>query len=506
MRSAGALAFFLLIVTTAGAASPDETATRSIERWAAAATSYPDDPDVAWSYALALAEADRGDEALQRLRELAKRWPDRSADVAFETGTILSGRGDYAPALRAFEDAIMLDPMRGEARLYRALTLRELGRYAEAERELQVLGRIAPELEPDTLLLRGLERVRAGDRAGSLDLLSRVVSIDPHSELAAQARSALDALGQAGGAGPRLIAWWNTGGESDSNLTLEGSNVPPSDRADLGLVFGAGLAGSLYRSDRLDLSLSYQYAGSAHHDLKSYDLQSHALSASTAWAAPALGVLRLDTAVLDSNLGGDPYLQAALVRPNLVIPFGESSARLRLYAEAERDNYQDDPPVTSLERDGTSYAAGLEQTLPISFWPGALGVVQASVGRTNTFATPDLLGFEGDFDERRIKVESHLRFPLGSRCDADLGGAWIEDRYVNENLVDALTDAGTGTLSPKRRHDVSLNGSAALGCWPFPDWRIEARWFGSHERSNVDVYNYRRNVFGLYLSREYRWP
>ena len=504
-RMAAALACAALLAAPARAEDPGAGDARSVERWAAAARSYPDDPDVAWAYALALSEAGRVSDALRQLQVVGARWPERAADAAFEAGSIHWGRGEYSSALRAFEDAIEVDPMRGDARLYRALALQALGRDAEAERELRVLARIAPELAQEALLLQGLDRARRRDRAASVDLLSQVVSLDPKSESAAAARSALALLGT-GPSGPRVIGWATVGGESDSNVILDGGTVPPSDRADIGLVFGGGLAGSLYRSDRVDLSLGYAYNGSLYHDLKTHDLAAHSLIASFAWATPARVVLRLDGSVLDGELGGSPYLQSALLRPNLVIPFSESSATLRLFAEIERRNYRDDPPISSLDRDGSTYGVGLEQTLPLSFWEGAYGSIRARIGRTNTLASRDLLGFEGDFDARHGEIAGELYAPLGSSCDARLGGTWTRDRYVNANLIDALTDDGVGTSNPRRRDDSTLNGVVALGCRPLPDWRVEARWFGTLDRSNVDVYDYRRNVVGLYLTRELHWP
>ena len=78
LRVAAVLACAALLAAPARAEDPRVGDARSVERWTAAARSYPDDPDVAWAYALALSDAGRVDDALRQLRAVGARWPERA--------------------------------------------------------------------------------------------------------------------------------------------------------------------------------------------------------------------------------------------------------------------------------------------------------------------------------------------------------------------------------------------------------------------------------------------
>lgn len=111
----------------------------------------PDDPDLAWSQLVEWAR--RGDPvAIEGLREFAARWPERKREADFELGRLLQRLGRDQAALQVFHELIDRSPLDARARVHRALLLRRLGRGDQAERELAVVARIAPELSADLVL------------------------------------------------------------------------------------------------------------------------------------------------------------------------------------------------------------------------------------------------------------------------------------------------------------------------------------------------------------------
>ena len=124
------------------------------------------------------------------------------------------------------------------------------------------------------------------------------------------------------------------------------------------------------------------------------------------------------------------------------------------------------------------------------------------MSRTNTEASTDLLGFVGDYDKRRLDVDLQLRFPLGSHLHGRLAGSLGWERYPNRNVIDFLTDEGIGTPTPSRRRDAILTATAALGWSLTRNLQIEVRWRGERHRSNVDVYDYKRSVVGVYVTAQ----
>jgi tetratricopeptide (TPR) repeat protein len=484
----GALAILLaalLQATAAAAAEPVSSA--DLSRLRRAAEAHPDDPDVAQAWAVALRQAGRGSEAIVHLERIAERWPRLRADCALEVGAIAYGLGDYARAERALVEAIELEPLDGAARLYRALTLQALGRADEAERELAFVAETASELRAEALLLRALSRLEVGDEIGGRRLLHEVMPADPGGELAERAQRMLEALEPHEQGVPRVALSAQLGTEFDSNVTLDsGTDLTgvSTNRNDGRIVWGGGLWISGPRREWGGAGFGYRYSQSAHADLDAFDLQTHELFTSFDVRTPVGLTLRLDALAADVHLGGDRYLRSWTLRPNFLLPISRSLGVSRLYLDVTRRAYQDPPVVSSLDRDGVTYALGLEQHAPVPRWGGGLWNLGVSIERTNTEASTDLLGFEGDYDSRRLALA------LGTR-------------FVNRNLLDAIADGGTER--PSRRRDAVGEASVALGWRLSPALRLEARWQGQWSHSNVDVYDFTRNVFGLYLTAQRSW-
>lgn len=127
------------------------------------------------------------------------------------------------------------------------------------------------------------------------------------------------------------------------------------------------------------------------------------------------------------------------------------------------------------------------------------------MSRTNTEASSDVLGFKGDYDNRRARLDGRIQLPLVGPLSLELGSrlSWL--RYVNKNLVDSLTDNGVGTLFPSRRRDVIAEATAKLSWALTESLSVELRWVATRAHSNVDVYAYRRNIVGLQLIARRPW-
>jgi tetratricopeptide (TPR) repeat protein len=503
----GALAILLAALLHSGAAGASEPAsTADLARLRRAVEAHPDDPDLALAWAGALRDAGQGREAIAQLERVAERWPRLRAECALEVGAIAYGLGDYARASRALDEAIELEPLDGAARLYRALTLKALGRAEEAERELAFVAETASALRAEALLLRALSRLEVGDEIGGRRLLHEVVPADPGGELAERAQRMLEALEPREQRVPRIALSAQLGTEFDSNVTLDsGTDLTglSTSRNDGRIVWGGGVWISGPRREWGGAGFGYRYSQSAHADLDDFDLQTHELFTSFDVRTPVGLTLRLDALGADVHLGGDRYLRSWTLRPNFLLPLSRELGVSRLYLDVTRRAYQDSPVVSSLDRDGVTYALGLEQHGPVPRWGGGLWNLGVSIARTNTEASTDLLGFEGDYDNRRLALAVGTRLPLRERFDLSVSGGLSFERYVNRNLLDAIADGGTER--PSRRRDAVGEASVALGWSLSPALRLEARWQGQWSHSNVDVYDFTRNVFGLYLIAQRSW-
>jgi hypothetical protein len=477
-----------------------------LARLQSAAEAHPDDPDLAWAWAVALEEAGEARAAIAELERIGERWPRLRAECELEIGEIAYALGDHARAMRSLDAAIELEPSDGAARLYRALALQALGRVEEAERELALVAERVGVLRAEALLLRALGRLQLDDEVGARRLLREVGPADPGGELAEHARGLLEALEPREEGEPRIALWAQLGTELDSNVTLDSGNdlTGISTSQDDGrLVWGGGVWIAGLRHEWGGAGFGYRYGQSEHLDLDAFDLQMHELFAVFDLRPPGRLTLRLDALAADAHLGGDRYLRSWTLRPNLLLSIGGGSAASRLYLDVTRRSYHDAPVVSSLDRDGVTYELGLEQYGRVPRWGGSLWNLGVAVGRTNTEASPDFLGFEGDYDNRRLALAAGARLPFLERLDLRLTGGLAFERYVNRNLLDAIVEGSAG--KPSRRRDAVGEASVALGWSLSPALRLEARWRGRWSHSNVDVYDYDRHVLGLYVTAFRSW-
>jgi tetratricopeptide (TPR) repeat protein len=482
----------------AAAAGPGAEA--ELERLNAAAALHPEDFDLAWARAGALRRAGREEEAIAAFRALAVRRPGARARSQLEVGILLHQQGDAAAALDALDDALALDPRLHAARLHRALALQALGRHAEAARELAFLARVSPELEEEARLLGAVVELSRGERDSGREALRQLADVAPESQASGRARELLERLDRPvrpASSSPRGSLWLRAGGEFDSNVTLDsGASLAgvSTDSSDERLTWGAGFVGRALAREWGSLDLGYGYGETAHEDLAQFDLQTHQVFAALGLAGPRSTHLRLDALASDAHLASDRYLRSWTVRPNLLVPLGARLGVGRIYAEAERRSYHEQPVFSSLVRDGTAYALGVEQYAPLPWPEGAQASLGLAVGRTNTEASRDLFGFAGDYDDRNGRLSASVLVPLGDRFDLRLGAGATRYRYLHRNLIDGISSA-----DPHRRRDTALQGNATLG-WNFArGLRVELRWQGIDNRSNVEAYDYERNITGLHF-------
>jgi tetratricopeptide (TPR) repeat protein len=493
----------IVLLATRGAAAPAPAAPSAADlaRIDAAAAEHGVDPDLAWTSAIAHVRA--GDPSgVERLTDFQTRWPGLRPDEDLEIGKALADSGRDGEALAAFDRALAVDPRSSLAELYRALALRRLGRSDEAEAGLQRVAMLSPELAPETLLLLGISRMKSGDSQSAARLLHTAIELDPAGDTARRAQMLLPQPLM--GSTTRWVSLMaRSGVEYDSNVTLD-SGLPIAGtgggHADASSVFGAGLVVSPIRSERVDLSLGYRFDGSLHMDLNDYDLQNHLAYVSLLLRQSNRLAWRFDGVYNRSWFGEHDYGEAMLARPNLFLSFGERLGVTHFYADVSHQSYFQKPALTSLDRDGNLYGAGIEQTFAVPGWRPALLTLGARGSRFQSEATKDVLGFMGAYDNTRWEGNVLLRAPLVWNVQGILGLSLAYEHYDHANVLDFLTDNGHGDPTPTPRRDWVADVGVTLIRPVYRHVDAEIGWHFTRRDSNVDLYNYDRHLVGLYFT------
>lgn len=484
---------------TAAAAEPPRPLRERLE---AALSTHPDDPDLLWAYAMALARDGEVDAAVSRLGDFERRWPRRRPDLPVEMARLLFERGDYEGASAAADRALLVLPESAYAHFYRGLALRELGRRPEAHRELAEAARLEPALEPETLLVRAVDLLDEGREEDAEALLERAIALDPSEETLRRIRLLLprrDPLGQR--------RWWKldayAGAEWDSNVTLDSNSGSeflslPRDRDDWRGVWGGGLTLRPFQSGRAGLLLGYRYDQAQQDELDPYNYVVNSGFASASFRPHQRVLLRLDGTAGDTRRDGDDYLLLGSLRPNLFFELGDSWGTTRLFGEVAWQEYHDQAVLTPLERDGLEWGVGLEHYLRL-FGTQAWASLGARFERVETQARkssiPGVLSFAGDYDRDVWAGSARLHAPLPWQIDADATLEVAYEDYPHDNLVAWVTD---GAIHRQRR-DTYGELRIALGRPLAPLVKLEVAWTGVLRASNTDVFDYQRHIAGVYL-------
>lgn len=496
-----ALLLLAAALSAPGPARADE-AFPGLARLEAAAASHPDDPDLAWALARGLRDAGRTADAARALEAFVARWPGLRPDADLVLGGWLLDLDRPADALPFLERAVARAPESGPARLELGLALRREGRLDEARAELERAGHLERELRDDAMLLRALTLLDQGDEAGGRRLLRRTIDLEPEGE---PARSARLVLGERARPRGPLFDFEAVGGvEYDSNVVLDGGSdlsTLVGDEADARFTWAAVLTGRPVSDERFDLALGYRYDQAAHLELHDYDTSGHTGFASARFfATPRLGI-GLDGLVGFAELASDPYVLTGLVRPSAFVSLGPRAGLLRLYAESEWLDYEDAPPLPSLDRDGIRVGGGIEHALAVPGREGAWLSLGAGWHRTDTDAGRDDLGFAGAYDCDRYRGSARVHVPLAWRASADGAFAFSYERYRHRNVIGFLEGAvGGGSLDPEaadRRRDLvsELEIRLSRPVTRFATAEITYRFLD--RTSNVELYDYDRHIAGL---------
>ncbi len=494
-----------LLLCVAGTISPERSMATNpddpspLERLRSAISEHPDDPDLRFAIARRLAIAGQSSEAVRVTRQFVGRWPERRPAARVEIARILIEGEATAEAIELLDEELSAFPQSAMARFYRGLAFRKSGLVAAANREFRIAGRLEPSIRTETLLARALGLFDMGQEKQAVTLLRTILQLDPTGESALRARLILrqrEILD--------LPRRWRVDGyvgfEWDDNVTLESAEneVPASGGDDIRGIWGIGLTGRPWQGERGSLILGYRYDQTRHADLSDFDVLANTIFATGTWRVDDRLVLRLDGVFGNTLQDLDSELFGGSLRPNLIYAFGPEWGAVRIFGQVEISEYQDDPVFGPWERDALTFSVGAEHFLPLRM-KGSWLAVSGSWSRTLTQAEPfgAAGGYDGDFDYDSWRFHGTTTLALPFEFQVQLDAAYNHDRYHNDNFAHFLQTLGTG--GPRKRRDDVLSGRISLSRRIIDPVRFEIYWRGARRISNVDVFDYDKQIVGALI-------
>lgn len=480
---------------SAGQADAAAAVVGELER---AVARHPDDPDLLFALASHLETAGDAEGAVERFEEFARRFPERRPDLWLRLGRLLQELGRHERAAAVLERAVAARSDEAAAHLHLGLSLRALGRHAEAEAHFAAAGSLAPELAPEASLLRALSRIELGDERTAVAHLERAIELDPDGEAGRSARLLLRAT-----RGPERGPWIRFdafgGYETDSNVTLDGADVPnvSRERADARAVWGAGLTVYPLRHRLAGLTLGVRYDQAEQEEISNLDTRRELAFLSLRLSLHERLALRLDGLATRTRLDHRRYERTRSVRPNLFFSWGERAGITQAFAQLEQVSYPEQVFSDAFIRDGWAAGGGFEHFVPLPARPGTWLSAGAEFQRHDTDSERDpILGFASPYDHDRVGAIVRLRGPLWFGFESEASFSWAREDYEHRNFYDLLA---SGSLDPSTRRDTVLEGRFSL-LRPVTRYAaVELRFQQSDHRSNIDLYDYDRRIVGVYL-------
>ena len=293
MSRANAFALVLLWCFTCSMAAGSEQSTRlysrglvqfhaerytdALELFDQAVASDPDDVYARYYRAVTRGRLHDLGGAVADLRTVLAAEP-RFDQAALELGVVLVQSGAIQEAVRWLEQAQRVPENDAEASLFLGLAQLRLGQLVEARQNFR-RGAREPKQSLAAEYYQGVVDYREGKRAEAEEHFQVVIRNSPESEIKREAELFLQALRE-----PALQAYqlYGTAGfQYDTNVVLAPSNevikeaAGVSREADGRFTLNAGGTYTLWRRERNQLSVGYDFFQSLHFKLTDFNLQDH---------------------------------------------------------------------------------------------------------------------------------------------------------------------------------------------------------------------------------------
>jgi tetratricopeptide (TPR) repeat protein len=470
--------------------------------------------------AIRLARYGEAIEALEAAHALA---PERG-DVLFQLAVARYHQGDLARAEEALAAAEAKGASGAEVELYRGFLLLQRAEQpaaaAAALERARSLGGIT--VEPVASYYAGVAFAAAEDREAAREALERVVADWPGTEWAAEAERTLAKL-----AGETRRRWLSlrAGYEYDDNVVLLGNGVAlpteissqRDERAAWLLTAGA----ELFRSGPWSAGASVSYEGWLHGDLSQFDLHYPSL---VTWLDRQLSEDTTVRAAIDADyawVDNEPFYTSQGAGASVFQRLGRFGT-IEVGGRYWRQNYlfdNDDVPdgpgrpgdpclddddvfcgprgldeSRARNRDGDGVTLGFLHTFPLLFERAQLRLGY----RYHHFGAR---GREYSYNAHEILGDASVTLPAG--FELRLAASFTDQPFRNASTFPDPDDVRAGVeypLSRSRRDDSFLETEVAIARPITRHLTLSGAWRYQRSRSNVDVFDYRRHVLGVYAT------
>ncbi len=404
----------------------------------------------------------------------------------------------YDEALAQFQLAEEHQAANSDTQFYLGYTYYQLKQYRKAPLYFQRALELEPSLAGTAEYYRGLAFYATERDRLARASFERAVHTDPAAPLAGQAQRYLKAIERRKHQ-PRLFRLrGNIGLEYDDNVVLEPNDdvLEFGEKRDGRMVFSLGAKLMPVRQRDWQLGATYDLFQSVHFNLGDFNVQSHTLGVFTRHPFGRFtlrGEVNYNVTLLDLDYLSDGFtLQPSLVVRQTDTLFAEILTSLTVTRYDDNIAESEDPDVRG--RDGYLVRVGLRQTLQFNQKKSSVNLGYQYEGSRND-------GTDWEYDSHNLTLG--LYTPLWRAIALYLDGAYHYRDYLHVNSYDQDILGVLTAADQRERRDDRFVGSVALVRGIGSSLTLSLSYVYTRNRSNLDFFDYRRNVISMQLTGRY---
>ncbi len=388
-------------------------------------------------------------------------------------------KGNYSEALDLLKRALELSPEDTEAAYYTAVAYSRLGEYEQAE---ELFLKILKKDEADVNVYLELGRLYNAKREclKSRKYLSRFISLSNDEALKKYAKNLLEDCSRSALKKKSCYLNLTAGGQYDDNVIIEPQNpAVAADRKSDGRFVAYLTAGAdLFEKGPVALKAEYNFYQSLHEHLSKFNLQYHKITPSLDIAFSDVFSTSVGYTLEYTLLGKEQYSRFHTYFGKIIVMESAGLSTEAIYEYKDHKYWDTDMFRSNSIRTGYRNTAGLRQ----NFGSGNLS------GNIYFFSDFDK-GQERYWDFNGYRSGAELTSIIAASLYINVSGEYTERRYLDDY-----------PLYQKRRLDRMQQYTARLTYF-FSD-RISASITDTYSvnNSNLGIYDYTRNIAGIFLT------
>lgn len=419
--------------------------------------------------------------------EQARSLDPTIRELAYDLGVTYFRAKEYAKALGAFTEAQQAQPDRAMAYFYQGYIQYILEAYEQAIAPLNKAQELDPSLTQSCQFYRAMSLMKAKqyDEAGTE--FQATIDTDPKTELADAAQKLQSRLAAMKKAEKRWSLTPSISCQYDDNVTLEPDALPTatavSNQEDYRTVFHLIGEYNFFKNQDWSLDGRYTFYESVHASLHDYDLIQNAvnISATRKWMLGNIPTrLGFDVDFTHDLLDARPYLEAVHFRSTWGWDLPKSNF-IQWQYRLQKKNFRYSVVNSSFtDRDGMNNLVGFNH-----FW---FHCNDTRYFRWGFFFDHDSTrGADWDYDGYHLLAGYFT--PVWKEIKLTLDGEYYYLDY--KNIDSSFT---------RERSDREFTWAVGFNRDFCSQWNLAFQYLGREHNSNIQFYEYDRNVYMLTLT------